>query len=168
MTLEGSSTEFPVETSSEMDWTCLGLLSRWKKLCRCIELLFILYRIIYRFEHWPHFLFCFTVTLTFGVRTWKMNRINGWSTLYIPAKIHGNSLNNNRKVACNIFAKDRILVTLTFNTRSWNLSQVVPLSSTTYQPKGISHIALNPSRRCLTCGTKWTFCRTGPKNLWMF
>ena len=34
--------------------------------------------------------------------------------------------------------------------------------------KAISHITLNPSRRCLTCGAKWTFCRTGPKNLWMF
>ena len=34
--------------------------------------------------------------------------------------------------------------------------------------KGKSHIALNPSRRCLTCGAKWTFCRTGPKNVWMF
>ena len=31
--------------------------------------------------------------------------------------------------------------------------------------KGKSHIALNPSRRCLTCGAKWTFCRTGPKIL---
>ena len=31
--------------------------------------------------------------------------------------------------------------------------------------KGKSHIALNPSQRCLTCGAKWTFCRTGPKNL---
>ena len=31
--------------------------------------------------------------------------------------------------------------------------------------KGKSHIALNPSRRCLTCGAKWTFCRTGPKNV---
>ena len=31
--------------------------------------------------------------------------------------------------------------------------------------KGKSHIALNPSRRCLTCGAKWTFCRTGPKNI---
>ena len=31
--------------------------------------------------------------------------------------------------------------------------------------KGKSHIALNPSRSCLTCGAKWTFCRTGPKNL---
>ena len=31
--------------------------------------------------------------------------------------------------------------------------------------KGKSHIALNPSRRRLTCGAKWTFCRTGPKNL---
>ena len=28
--------------------------------------------------------------------------------------------------------------------------------------KAISHITLNPSRRCLTCGAKWTFCRTGP------
>ena len=34
--------------------------------------------------------------------------------------------------------------------------------------KGKSHIALNPSRRCLTCGAKWTFCRTEPKDLWMF
>ena len=33
--------------------------------------------------------------------------------------------------------------------------------------KAKSHIALNPSRRCLTCGAKWTFCRTGPKNLCM-
>ena len=29
--------------------------------------------------------------------------------------------------------------------------------------KGKSHITLNPSRRCLTCGEKWTFCRTGDK-----
>ena len=36
------------------------------------------------------------------------------------------------------------------------------------RPKGKSHIALNPSRRCLTCGAKWTFCRTWPKNLWIF
>ena len=35
----------------------------------------------------------------------------------------------------------------------------------TTKEKGKSHIALNPSRRCLTCGAKWTFCRTEPKNL---
>ena len=31
--------------------------------------------------------------------------------------------------------------------------------------KAISHITLNPSSSCLTCGSKWTFSRTGPKNL---
>ena len=34
VTLEGSSTDFSVETSRDIDWTCLGLLSRWNKLCR--------------------------------------------------------------------------------------------------------------------------------------
>ena len=34
VTSEGSSTEILVETSRDMDWTCLGLLSRWKKVCR--------------------------------------------------------------------------------------------------------------------------------------
>ena len=59
-----SSTEFLVETSWDMDKRCLGFLSRRKKVCR------VYWAIISTIS--CQFLLCHTVTLTFGVRTWKL------------------------------------------------------------------------------------------------
>ena len=78
-----------------------------------------------------------------------------------PVYAMGDALSNERYTCWRL--ADSVTGTATFRLRAKHPMPKVCFWITKRQcQKGKSHIKLNPSRRCLTCGVKWTFCRTGP------
>ena len=56
----------------------------------------------------------------------KTHRVDGQDTAYIPAKFHGNLLQNKREISVQHIFQGCFLVTLTFNLRPWNFIKSSP------------------------------------------
>ena len=113
-----------------MDWTCLGLLSRWQEVCR------VYWAIILTISCNLHILALigFSVLSDCDLDFWssdlKIHGRNGRSTVYIPSKFHRNSLTNKGDNALQLFLRGCLLMTLTFDLRPRSFHQVVFLSWT--------------------------------------
>ena len=111
-----------------MDWTCLGLLSRWQEVCR------VFWAIILSCNLHLLALKGFLVWSDCDLDVWStyltIHGLNGQSTVYIPAKFHINSLKNNGENCLQQFLRGSLLMALTFDLCSWSFHQVVSLSWT--------------------------------------
>ena len=78
-----------------MDWTCLGLLSRWQEVCRVYWAIILTISCNLQILA----LIGFSVLSDCDLDVWsmdlKIHGLNGRSTVYITAKFHRNSLKNN-------------------------------------------------------------------------
>ena len=130
--MEGLSTEFSIETSRDMDWTCLGLLSRWNKVCR------VFWAIIKNISsHWQiPALTTVSVVYHCDFHLWKLlvlGLLDDVLSIYQPS-LTEIRWSITEKIANNIFAKNVYSWPWPFYLRPSYSNQVFPLSSTTDQP----------------------------------
>ena len=114
----------------DMDWTCLGLLSRWQEVCRVYWAIILTISCKLQILALIGFSVLSDCDLDFWYTDLKIHGLNRRSTAYIPAKFHINSLKNNRENALTQFPRGCLLMTLTFDLRSRSFHQVVSLSWT--------------------------------------